>query len=300
MKRQVRQQIIGWVAVALSVAITCFWAFWGISETFHEGWYHDSWLLNVGMMLLQYLGPTLIFMAATLASIRFPRAGGGLHVALAAGLVWFFRAFDNTATFLLIVPLVGLGALHWFGRPRPRRIAFSLAIGLPLLVLVLFGTAPGLRVARRVDDGNLQSRLVIGNGVSLIWAPDGPGWPRDGSNWHDAQRICDCLSEDGLSVLSDPANVWRLPSVDEVVRSMALHGLNSLGVWDPENATASYETRPDKESPLWNVHSPVIYWWTATEVDADRAYIAVYDGQVRQRSKGLNVTSLGFRCVKDP
>ncbi|MBC8350439.1 MAG: hypothetical protein H8E66_00525 [Planctomycetes bacterium] len=35
-------RIVGWIAVVLSTAITCFWAFWGIIENFHEGWYFES------------------------------------------------------------------------------------------------------------------------------------------------------------------------------------------------------------------------------------------------------------------
>ena len=139
-----------------------------------------------------------------------------------------------------------------------------------------------------------------GNGVNLIWAPDGPGWPREGTNWYEAQQVCQHLSEDGLTLAPVPLNIWRLPTVDEAVRSMARHGQNSGGVWDAENAKATYKTAPDKESPLWNVHSQVIYWWTATAVDEDHAYIIVYDGKVWSRSKKFGPAYLGFRCVKQP
>jgi hypothetical protein len=81
---------------------------------------------------------------------------------------------------------------------------------------------------------------------------------------------------------------------------MARHGQNSGGVWDPDTAKAAYTTRPDKESPLWNIHSQVIYWWTATEVDEKRAYIIVYDGKVWPRAKRFGPDYLGFRCVKKP
>ena len=60
------------------------------------------------------------------------------------------------------------------------------------------------------------------------------------------------------------------------------------GVWDPAAAQTTYETKPDTESPLWNIHSQVIYWWTATELDEDHADIIVYDGRVWPRSKQLN------------
>ena len=140
--------------------------------------------------------------------------------------------------------------------------------------------------------------MVSGNGVSLSWAPDGPGWPREGGDWHEAQQVCEHLNEDGLSLSSEKLDLWRLPTVDEAVRSMARHGQNSAGDWDVENAEATYNTKPDKESPLWNVHSQVIYWWTATEIDEERAYIIVYDGRVWPRSKQFGPAYLGFRCVK--
>jgi hypothetical protein len=300
MKHFDKRRIAGWIAVGLSIVITCVWAVWGILETFHEGWYHESLLSNVGLMFVQYLSPMLIFMGVTLISITWPRFGGVLHIILALLAVWFFQAFSNAATFLIITPLIGLGLLYWFGRPQPRKIAVALTIGLPILTLIIFGIEPILRVSQRVDDGNLQARLVHGNGVNLIWAPDGPGWPRAGGSWDEAQRVCQCLGEDGLTFAPAPQRIWRLPTMDEAVRSMARHGQNSGGVWDAENAKATYKTRPDKESPLWNVYSQVIYWWTATEVDEERANIIVYDGKVWPRAKHFGPAYLGFRCVKQP
>lgn len=300
MKQLDKRQIAGWIAAGLSIIITCFWAFWGIIENFHEGWYYQSWLSNVSLMLVQYLSPMLIFMGLTLVSITWPRWGAGLHLIVALLAVWFFQAFSNAATFLIITPLFGLGLLYWMGRPQPRRIAVSLAIGLPLLTLTVSGIGPVLRVSHRFDDGNLQARWVHGNGVNLIWAPDGPGWPRAGINWYEAARTCRYLDEDGLALAPAPQQIWRLPTVDEAVRSMARHGRNSGGIWDAENARATYKTTPDKESPLWNTHSQVIYWWTATAVDEARAYIIVYDGQVWPRAKQFGPAYLGFRCVKQP
>jgi hypothetical protein len=49
---------------------------------------------------------------------------------------------------------------------------------------------------------------------------------------------------------------------------------------EARTATASYAVTPDKESPLWNDRSPVIYWWTATEIDTERGFMIVYDGKV--------------------
>jgi hypothetical protein len=306
MKKLDKRQIVGWIAVGFSIVITCVWAFWGIIETFHEGWYYESLLSNVGLMFVQYLGPMLIFMGVTLVSISWPRVGGSLHVIFALLVAWFFQALTNTVTFFLVVPLIGIGALYWFGRPQPRKMAVSLAIGLPILTLTISGIEPVLRVSQRIDDGNLQARLVHGNGVNLIWAPDGPGWPRAGVDWYEAQQVCQYLGKDGLTLAPVPQHIWRLPTVDEAVRSMARHGQNSGGVWDADVAKATYKTTPDKESPLWNVHSQVIYWWTATEVDGEHAYkvehayMIVYDGKVWPRAKQFSPAYLGFRCVKQP
>ena len=293
-----KRQIFGWVALGLSTAITCFWAFWGIIENFHEGWYFPSLLSNLGLMFVQYLSPMLIFMGITLLAVAWPRFGAGLHVVLALLAAWFFQALTNTVLLLLIAPLVGIGALYWFGRPRPLKRALSLAIGLPLLTLILAGTTPALRVSGRIYDGNLQARQVPGNGVDLVWAPDGPGWPRTGTDWFAARDACLYLSADGSTIAPAPQAIWRLPTVAEAVRSMARHGQNSAGVWEAESARAVYKTKPDKESPLWDPYSQVIYWWTATEVDDERAYIIVYDGKVWPRSKTISPAYLGFRCVK--
>jgi hypothetical protein len=299
MKHLDKRQIAGWLAVGFSTVITCFWAFWGIVENFHEGWYSESFLSNLGLMLVQYLSPMLIFMAVTLVSICWPRIGAALHGILALLAVWLFEGLTNPITLVLMVPLIGLGALYWFGRPQPRKLAITLAIGLPMLTLIISGVGPALRVSQRVDDRVLEARLVSGNQVELTWAPDGPGWPRIGADWYEAGQVCRYLSQDGLALSSAPQDIWRLPTVEEAVRSMARHGQNSGGVWDAGSAQATYETKPDKESPLWNVYSQVIYWWTATEVDAEQAYIIVYDGVVWPRAKLFSADYLGFRCVRE-
>lgn len=61
--------ICGWTAVAGSTGFGCFWAFWGVIENFHEGWYGDSALWNLGLMLVQYLSPMLLFVAMGFVSI---------------------------------------------------------------------------------------------------------------------------------------------------------------------------------------------------------------------------------------
>lgn len=293
-----RTRTTGWIAASISIALTCFWAFWGIIENFHEGWHYPALAPNLGLMIGQYLSPMLLLMLATLTSLARPRLGAALHVVAAILVGWFFRVWSNPGLLLLAAPLIALACLYWTGRPEPRRLAMALAVGLPAITLLVAGAEPVARIAGRIDDGNLQARLVQGNEMALTWAGEGPGWPRAGADWHQAQQVCESLLPDGSALANSPQRIWRLPKADEAVRSMARHGANSGGVWDATTGRASYVTMPDKESPLWDVHSQVIYWWTATELDAGRAYIIAYDGRVWPRAKQTRPDSLGFRCVK--
>ncbi len=96
-------------------------------------------------------------------------------------------------------------------------------------------------------------------------------------------------------------NIWRLPTVDEAVRSMMLHGVNAGGVWNAEKEQATYTITPDKESPLWDVHSKVVYYWTSETSArfAERVYIIVYHGGVHSKMKTDAQDYLSFRAVKD-
>jgi hypothetical protein len=295
---QRRQRLLGWAAVGLSTLTACFWAWWGILETFHEGYGSALWQYLAA--LPHYLIMTAVFVTAALIGIRWPAMGGGLHVAAALVAVWFFRAAAAVMLYPFIVgPLVVMAAGYWLGRPHPRRRAAAVVSGLPLLTVIVIGAEPAYRVSQRFDDGDRSARRITGNGVDLIWAPEGPGWPRDGVTWEEARRICRHLSADGMSLSETPQEIWRLPTVEEAVRSMHRHGENCAGRWDPAGHTATYERRPDKESPLWDVHSHVIYWWTATEVDDRTALIIVYDGKAWPRPKSFRMSSLAFRAVRD-
>jgi hypothetical protein len=292
---------LGWTAVALSALVACFWAFWGIIENFHEGWYHRSLALNLAMMLGQYLLPALTFTGAACVAIRWPLVGATIHLAAAGAAAWHFRGASSIVVHVSIAgPLALTGLAYAFGRPRPRRRAVAAVVGLPLSTILVCGAAPALRVAGRIDDGDRGARRIAGRDVDLIWAPEGPGWPRDGVSWDEALRRCRHLAPDGLTVSEAPVGIWRLPTVDEGVRSMLRHGRNSGGVWDASRRQASYEVTPDKESPLWDPHSKVIYWWTATEASESEAFIVVYDGKVWPRPKSARWGYLGFRAVRDP
>jgi hypothetical protein len=302
-----RHRILGWLAVILGTSVSMLWAFWGTLENFHEGWLGPTLGWNL-LWTLAYLAPALITMAMALLALHWPRAGAAVYVAIGLGVSgWILKGRKLTIglvmswfPFTLVLCVIGL--LFWFGRVRSRRWARRLIIGLPLLTMAAYAVEPTLRIAGRIDDGDRSARTVVGRGIDLVWAPAGPGWvreSRDACDWQEAMRRVSLLSEDGTRLLSSPQNLWRLPSADEAVRSMARHGRNCQGVWDQVSELPEYDTRPDKESPLWDAQAPIIYWWTSTEKDAAHAYRIVYDGRVFLDPKTLRLGSLGFRAVKD-
>lgn len=296
-----RRVAIGWITVAGSILITSFWAFWGGNENFHEGWYHDSLAKNLFMMFIQYMSWMLIFMAAALVGVRWPRVGCILHIAAAVVLIWFLWDIHPSTLAKFYVPLFLLAIGFAVGTPQPRGRAYALIIAIPLTIFVGLGVEPAIRVAGRVDDMDRGPRRIAGNGVDLIWAPRGPGWPDPGTKtWNEAVDICQHLSADGKELMETPQNIWRLPTAEEFVRSQHRGNKNCEGTWDPIEGRPTYQRRPDKESPLWATDSLVIYWWIGTEVDEDRAYKAAYQGNVRPAQKSQSFPYWGFRAVKEP
>lgn len=291
------QRVLGWLALSGSAAFTCTWAVWGILENFHEGFYHRTLARNLAMMLVQYLSPMLVFLAAGVAGVQHPWGGLVAHLLLAAAVAWRFRT--SAGLLFIALPLVGLGLLYLFGRPEPRRLALLLLAVPPLLLTLGLAVEPAWRVAHRLDDGQRGARRIEGHGVALLWAPAGPGWPDHGMSWHEARLRCAHLSEDGLRLEDAPQGLWRLPTLDESVRSLVRGGRHCEGSLDPTTGQARFARRPDKESPLWDPHSKIIYWWTASEAGPERAYRIAYNGHVMALPKSGAWGYLGFRCVRD-
>lgn len=295
------RQILGWIGVGITVVLTGIWSFWGIVENFHEGWYSVSVWENLFMLFMQYLIFTLIFSALACLSLRFPRIGFVFHIVLAGFSVYFSGSSFTVAYLMIAIPLILLGLLYLFGRPKPKKLAYLLIICVPLLIILVFGSINFIKVSQRVDDGDYGMRTIEGNGLTLIAAPRGPGWPDRGTTYYEAVEICKYLSEDGTQIMDEEQNIWRLPSVEEALKIMSLHEENCEGIWDPETEKATYKMKPDKESPLWDVHSKVIYYWTSeiSDPDEEKAYIIVYDGGVFERYADSSYAYLSFRAVKD-
>lgn len=226
------------------------------------------------------------------------------------------------------------------GRPQVgswfrRNLSHVVAVGLPLLVTVALSAYYLPIVLARQDDGDRSARLIEGNGVALVWAPAGPGWSKSGPfaernlSWNElalfgmaplgfddklgdeevhasaadmqATGLCRYLSEDGSTLMIEPQDVWRMPTADEIVRSLVRHGENAGCTWDGRSESADCQTRPDKETPLWAPDRSPIYYWSADEYDAEEAYYVSYAGSsVTYQDKAWGNPRHGYRCVREP
>lgn len=335
------------------IITTTLWIFWGMAEMYHEGWglpFHQT---------LRYLTLGAAWLVLALVTITWPRLGGWLLVASGTAFtIWWFRLQASRGSltsggiirmFPLSAMVVVTGALFLYesryrdqlraqgwkptgGRLRRYR-RYVLAVGIPLITAIATSIYYLPVVLTRVDDGARSARLIEGNGVTLIWAPEGPGWnwkqpwggyppwnsialygmepvgidntksgyeERDATK-QDMERYCICryLSEDGTKLMHEQQDIWRMPTTDEIVRSLARHGENAGGSWDGKSRP-EYKFRPDKETPLWAPDQEPIYYWSADEYSEEMAYYVCYNGWIRYQPKIWGNPRHGYRCVREP
>lgn len=115
-------QIYGWIAVALAALTGALFGMFMGGETAGEGVLSWGHLIQVGMVV-----------GLACLSIAYPRFG--LAVAL-LGLFLVIR-FRGGAGSVVGVPLVLAGLLFMGGNPRPRRLAYWIAGGVPVGVSLL-------------------------------------------------------------------------------------------------------------------------------------------------------------------
>ncbi len=208
-----------------------------------------------------------------------------------------------------------------------------LTLGAPLLLAAGVSGAWLPVLLTRYDDGQRGARLIQGNGVALIWAPAGPGWnwkqPWGGyPSWDSLARygrppvglkvgaalgtghasqaematygLCAYLSADGRRLLSEPQHTWRLPTVEEIVRSLPHDGHLAGCSLPPGARRAQCLQRPDKEAPLWAPDQPPIYYWAEEAFNATEAWYVSYLGRVSHQDKGWGNPRHGYRCVREP
>ena len=356
-KRIFNDRTPGAIAAGLLIVISAFWCYWSIGEMYHEGWW-GPWYVR-----LVYLIPGTAFLLLTLIGIRWPQVGGWLIIGIGGLFTVFFLDIGivdgkltvgrDLAGFLVSGPLVFLGALLLIeARNRKRRIArgwvphtawwrrniwYILALAPPILIAAGLSAYSLPIVLTRVDDGDRGARLIEGNGVTLVWAPEGPGW-----NWrqdfggfpswnmialygvppvgmgekpgYDGRlgelasaeemakyNLCLYLSQDGLTLEAEPQNIWRMPTVDDYARSLVRHGENAGCAWQGQShGVLECAVPPDKETPLWNPELDPIYYWAAEEYDDRDAYFVSFNGWVNTAGKTGGNPRHSYRCVRDP
>lgn len=317
----------GHIACVLATVIGTIAAVTAVYSYFYEGWGQ-----GIGAAAA-YLVPPVLVVALSAVAMRWPSTGGALFLASGclAGGWWLWRqaAADGLSPIAIQTAVVFFGPLLLLGglflldaRHRRRQAAegggpptrrwrrhyrVALAAGVPILAVVL-GPArelPGLLA--RYDDGLRGARTIAGNGVTLTWAPEGPGWNQrqaDGDylSWEAIAQyggagagLCGHLGEDGTSLLPSPVRVWRLPTADEVVRSLTRGGTNAGCTWDGRPGHARCARPPDKETPLWAPDQPAIYYLTSDEV-GDQYILGVnYTGGITPHRR---TSGVGYRCVR--
>lgn len=357
------QRLPGWLAGALLLALLAGVTYWCFGEMYHEGWWGPFYIRLV------YLIPFALLLTLTLIAFAHPRLGGALLLAagIAVALLLLEPRFeggrlvvDQDFSGLVIAGgIILFGALflwearsrrRWAQRhgppPRPRswllrRLPTVLALGIPALIITGISAVMLPVVLTRVDDGDRGARRIEGNGVTLIWAPAGPGWnwkqswggypswaavalygvepvgmePKAGYRNADGSwdrlptaaemattDLCRYLTADGLTLLDTPQNIWRMPTVEELVRSLGKHGANAGCTWEgqPIPAQAVCAVQPDKETPLWAPDLSPVYYWAADEYDARRAYFVAYNGMVNATLKNGGNPRHTTRCVREP
>ncbi|GAB4571666.1 MAG: hypothetical protein Kow0077_08960 [Anaerolineae bacterium] len=353
-----RERLPGILALGLLVLPVSLWTLWSVAELFFEGWWGPL------AQRLLYLIPMIICLTLTVVVLRWPRAGGMVLVAAGAlfSAWWWPQMLRRAggalsgAAFLSLFAVSGIfvvtgGLWYWEGRRLARlnnperiprwiqRARWVIGLGLPLVIGVGVLAYHLPVVLLRVDRGERSAVRIQGNGVDLVWAPEGPGWARgagpypeggrpvvafpgwDALAWYGrygldvrafpsgqhataadmaATGLCRYLNAEGKQLMQEPQDVWRMPTVEEIVRSLVWRGENAGCSWDGGTQTVHCRVRPDKDWPLWATDWSPVYYWAADEASAEEAWVVSSTGFVAHQPKHWGNSRHGFRCVREP
>jgi hypothetical protein len=289
------KKAITWITALVALLIICIWSYWGVNEAFHEGWYHASLMQNLSLTFIQYLSIPIILFTLSLIAIHHKKLGFGLFITLGVFALFFFNS--TAGRVMIFIPMLLLASGFYFGNFKRKKAVILVFTIVPLLIILSFGIPQLYRVENRFNDNDFGKKIITGNNVELTWAPQGVGFPLEGTKWITAIDNCARLDEEGTELNDDEINTWRLPSREEIVHSVTKNNNNATGYID-DSGIAQYSVKPDKETPLWNPHSKVIYYWTSESKNEKQAYLVAYNGNILARSKSSGANYQGYRCVK--
>jgi len=216
-------------------------------------------------------------------------------------------------------------------------VAVALAVGLPLLVrnlgrvplesrgevtvsgggvaLTFAGEGPGW-LASRDRPVMFEGRRYVGlswNEIALFGMEPlgfegkrfGPGYDGTPGSVRNATveefrryNMFRFIDPEGRRLTRTLHDAWRLPGAAELVAVLQYRGACAGGRFDPAAGRAWYERTPDKDAPIWDPGTEVVYYWTATEAGPDTALDLSYSGRVRPVLKTSAQDYRGFRAVR--
>lgn len=183
--------IPGFAAYIFLLAATLLWAYWGVGEVFHEGWYPPY------THIIFYFIPFLVLLGTIALCIYFPLIGGIVIVAggILCLVLIIIRSMQQhinlLPSFWMIAAIVIIPGLLFISdyilkkrrkHREPGKAIFKnlwklvAAIGLSLILIIGVGTPLLIRNLGRLPLDSYDEVTVEGNGITLTLAGDGPGW----------------------------------------------------------------------------------------------------------------------------
>lgn len=169
------------------------------------------------------------------------------------------------------------------------------------------GTCSSQAVGKLLSGANFYWNAIAYYGVRPAGFGEKPGRLGRNATAADMQltSLCRYLSEDGSTLMDEPQDILRMPTTDEIVRSLVRGGENVGCVWDGQSTSADCRVQPDKDAPLWNPDASPIYY-SDQEYDEDSAWFVpytgsgLYGGVIDAQPKNGGNSRHGFRCVREP
>jgi len=170
------------------------------------------------------------------------------------------------------------------------------------------GIGPSQEAGRLLPGANLSWNEIAYYGVPPVGYGEKPGFQNRNATETDMRTtgLCRYLSKDGLSLMAEPQNIWRMPTTDEIVRSLVRGGENAGCTWDGHSDKADCSRQPNKDTPLWDPDASPIYYYSGEEYDDHSAWYVpytgggLYGGMIGAQSKNGGNARHGFRCVREP
>lgn len=165
------------------------------------------------------------------------------------------------------------------------------------------GIGPSEEAGRLLPEANLSWNDIALYGAPPVGFGERPGYEDRDAREADMEDtgLCGYLSADGLVLMTESQDIWRMPTTGEIVRSLVRDGEHAGCVWDGESGKAHCKVTPDKETPLWVPSWSPIYYWSADEYDEHEAYYVSYHGSIiSHQSKSWGNPRHGYRCVREP